>query len=69
MWLGTEGHVPGRQTLLPPGASPHALSACQDDCGADYGMPVDRISEKEIGKGNGAHWNEVMERADGERRQ
>ena len=69
LWLDTEGYVAGRQALFGSGSTPHAFGPRQNNCGADYGMRFDRFPENEIGKGNGADRNQVMERADGERSQ
>jgi len=69
LWLDTECHVARRQALLGPSSTPHAFGAHQNNRGADHGMRFDRLPENEIGKGDGADRNQVMERADGERSQ
>ena len=69
LWLDAERDVTGRQALLSSGAPSDAFRARQNNRGADHGMHFDRFPEKEIGRGDGADRDQMMERADGERSQ
>ena len=69
MWLNAERDVAGRQALLASGSTSDAFCADQNNSSANHGMYFDRFPEKEIGGGDGADRDQMMERADGERSQ